>query len=79
MSQPVAHRPQRNIHDSGRSRKIWVADLQADHVPSAGFEREDAVGHRDGGRLTDGFELQVEVWHLMAECIKGSGEAQPQT
>jgi hypothetical protein len=45
----------------GRSAKIGIANLQADDVLSAGFERKNAVCHGNGGRLTDQLELCVEV------------------
>jgi hypothetical protein len=63
MSLTVLQGFERRLDDGGVGPEIGVAHLQADDIPPAGFEREDAVCHGNGGGLSDEVKLLVEVWH----------------
>jgi hypothetical protein len=63
MGKALLHGFERNLRHGRWSRKIGVTHLQANQLASAGFERQDAICHRDGRGLSKSIELNVEALH----------------
>ena len=61
MGQTVLHRFERGIQHCRRRCKIRVSSLQANYRVSRGFQRMDAICHRNRMGLANHFKLDLTV------------------